>query len=715
MGPKTRKFRLDEILVREGIVSDDQVKEALLRQKAHGGKLGSQLLYHRYIDETGLVRALAKQLNCEGVVLSNLEIPEIVIKFIPARVAIARKIIPFDYDTESNTVKIACEDPTDTSLINELNFVARGKKVKLYVAAELALNTAIARYYLGRDTSLDKNLLLEIPETATDTGKIAVDAEVAEKSDDDTEFTHGTVLLVTDEEYSGPMLQSLLERDNFKVMTTDSADDAIEMLENRTFHTVFIKDTVSGDYIDLIDRLRKLSPRTVVRYYETSSALLLEQDSQKVEGNLLIKNLDLFTSLLSSKEKQPFNHSATVGKYVERLCRRLGLPYKDCLSIINAAYVHDLAKYYYHDDSTSDPRKTITLTIKLLQSLNYDPVVIETLRSMYLDLKGKYTKRLPIEVLGGNIVTIVDLFCDNIPPNERLSLDKFEAIQKKFRDLTGKLFMVEVVEAFIVMIKEEILNLNTSQHAGQVMILAEDPNSLYSIEFRLKSEGFRSFKANDIDSFADLYERSRPDFVILIPFTDRSDIPEFITKIAAHGVDYKATPTFLLVDSSMASSLTPVLDHGIEDIIPADGNFDLLMAKIRKLQAQLDAQNNRDNSESESGSGTKGRLSDMNLIDLLQALGPSRRTVRITVKSPSSDRGELILYLLQGQIIFASLADMVGPTAVYEAISWLDGKWTVEPINENLMPEPNNDLSNESILMEGCRLLDEKTRAGQLI
>ena len=154
MGPKTKKLRLDEILVREGIVSESQVKEALLRQKAHGGKLGSQLLYHRYIDETGLVRALAKQLNCEGVVLSNLDIPDIIVKFIPARVAIARKVIPFDYDIESNTIKIACEDPTDTLLINELNFVARGKKIKLYVAAELALNTAIARYYLVRDSSL---------------------------------------------------------------------------------------------------------------------------------------------------------------------------------------------------------------------------------------------------------------------------------------------------------------------------------------------------------------------------------------------------------------------------------------------------------------------------------------------------------------------------------------------------------------------------------
>ena len=76
MNDSSQRTRLDEILVREGLISEEQIKEALIRQKAHGGKLGSQLLYHRAIDEAGLVRALAIQFDCEGVVLSGLEIPE---------------------------------------------------------------------------------------------------------------------------------------------------------------------------------------------------------------------------------------------------------------------------------------------------------------------------------------------------------------------------------------------------------------------------------------------------------------------------------------------------------------------------------------------------------------------------------------------------------------------------------------------------------------
>ncbi len=712
MSRNTRKHRLDDILVKKGLISKSQIKEALMRQKAHGGKFGSQLLFHRYIDEAGLVKALATQLSCEGVVLAKLDIPKTVIKFIPKKVAVARKVIPFDYDSKKNLVKIACEDPTDQSLADELNFVVQGKEIKLYVAAELALNTAIAKHYMGRNVSLDDNLLLEIPDEATDTGERpvpALDEEQQEISD-----SRGVVLLVTDEEYSGPLLQSILERDGYQVTMTNSADDAIDMIGDQRFLCVFIKDTVSGDYIDLIDRLRKTSPRTAVRYYESASALVLNEDAVATEGDLLIKSLDLFTSLLSSKSKLPDNHSGRVGQYVDKLCRKIGLPDKERLMITSAAYVHDLAKFYYHTEASQDYRSTIRLTTKLLQSLNYSPVVIEMLRSMYIDLGGKYTKRLPIEALGGNIITIVDLFCDNIPTDERLSLDKFESIKKKLRDLTGKLFLVEVVEAFIVMVQEEILQLQTAGRASQVMVYASENNLLYPLDLRLKNEGFRTVVEHSIDSFVDLFQRSLPDMTVLMLPGKASDVRTCVHDLEKRGIDFRKVPTFLLMDSSATSDLTSLLERGIEDIVALDGNFDLLTAKLVKIQAHIQAEV-KETPEGEQIGGSRGRLSDMNLIDLLQALGPSRKTVRIAITPGSSEGEKLVIYLDQGNIIFAQFEGKTGPEAVYEGITWTDGTWTVEPVPAESLPESNNKLPNESILMEGCRLLDEKVRTGQLL
>ncbi|MCX6826600.1 MAG: DUF4388 domain-containing protein [candidate division Zixibacteria bacterium] len=709
--PDTKKIRLDQILLQEGLISEEQIKEALLRQKARGGKFGSQLLYHRYIDEAGLIKALSIQFNCEGIVLSKLEIPEIITGLIPSKVAISRRVIPFDYDPEENILKVACEDPADKSLVDELNFVARGKKVKLYVAAELALNTAVAKYYLGRDTKLDDNLLLEIPDAATDTGKIETGSEALSDAE---ETAKRRILLVTDEEYAGPLVQSLLERDNFEVIIVDSADQAIATIDGQKFHAIFVKDTVSGDYIDLIDQVRKISPRTIVRYYESVSTLLLSEDILVNEEELFTKNLDLFTSVLSYKEKLPTNHSGTVGRYADILCRKLGLPAKDRLTIATAGYIHDLAGFYYGENDPMDYRGSIESTAKLLESLGYSPLIIQMLRSMYKDVSGKYTKRLPIEVLGGNILTAIDLFCANISITQRLSLDKFDTIKKKFRDQVGRLFLPEVVEAFIRMIQEEILNLQTSASIGQVMIYSDRQETLLPIELRLKNDGFRTISESSLDSFVELYQRSQPDILILLLHDQPSEIAVRVENISNRGIEIKKIPTFLLIEGSPTSVSAAIFEKGIEDVISIGANPDFLIMKMRRIMAQLESKTRQMNDSLSESSGAKGQLADMNLIDLLQALGPSLKTVKIIIKLTALAENKLELFLSSGRIIFARLNDKIGADAVYEAISWTDGSWVIEPMAVENLPEPNNELSNEAILIEGCRLWDEKLKSGQL-
>ena len=80
--------------------------------------------------------------------------------------------------------------------------------------------------------------------------------------------------------------------------------------------------------------------------------------------------------------------------------------------------------------------------------------------------------------------------------------------------------------------------------------------------------------------------------------------------------------------------------------------------------------------------------------------------------SITGDDKELIIYLNQGVIVYAKCDDKEGPEAVYEGLAWNDGNWSVQPVSESSIPEPNNTMPNESILMEGCRLLDERERDG---
>jgi hypothetical protein len=246
------------------------------------------------------------------------------------------------------------------------------------------------------------------------------------------------------------------------------------------------------------------------------------------------------------------------------------------------------------------------------------------------------------------------------------------------------------------------------------MIYAGNINALYPLDLRLKNEGFRTVSELSLDSFVNLFQRSQPDMMVLMLPGKASAVTICVDDLVKKGVDFRKAPTFLLVDGSATSELTSLFERGIEDIVALDGNLDLLIVKLKKIQARIQAED-KETAQGELSSGSKGRLSDMNLINLLQALGPSRKTVKITITPGSSKRDKLVIYLDRGNINSALFKNKTGPEAVYEGIAWTDGTWTVEPVLAESLPEPNNQLPNESILMEGCRLLNETARTGQLL
>jgi DNA-binding response OmpR family regulator len=702
--------RLDEILIEEGLISESQIRDALLRQKVHGGKFGSQLLYHRYITEYQLVKALAIQMNCEGVVISDIDIPEKVIKMIPKRVAIARKVMPFEYDSHRNVLKIACEDPTDESLVKELSFVVVGSHTELCVAAEIALNTVITRYYLKIDTTIDDNLLLEIPDEAAQDGIQPDDGLETNLICD----SRSHVLLVTDEEFSAPLLKSILERNSHHITITDTTDGALHLLKDMIYQAVLVRRCLCEDTKDFVDRIRGISPTTMVQVYTDAPSLILD-DHDQVGDHLFLKNLDLLTSLLASEAKMLSNHSSQVGQYADRLCRRLRFPRADRLLISSAGYLHDLAQFYYGTAVGDDNRQIIELTANLLGSLGYRETVILLLRAMYTDVDLRGTTSMPIEVLGGNVLTVVDLFCHTVSQDQWLSLDRFDAIKKRLRDHVGKLFLANVVEAFIGMVQDEILDTQTSRRVAHIMVYYEVPTAFQPLDLRLRNEGFVTIPVNTAESLIGVCCRSQPDIILLMWSGQGQEITSLFDSLEGAGINFAEVPTFLLAESSSVPLLTDTLERGLEDIVAVDGNLDLLVGKLRKLESKLGTDDSTQATPDNLTLGTAGQLTDMNLIDLIQTLAPDRSNVKIALRHDKADADTLTVYLRDGQIVFAELGDLSGVEAIYEGLTWTWGKWQIDPVSPENIPDPNITTPNESVLMEGCRLLDERVKAGHLL
>lgn len=709
----TRKPRLDEILIREGLVTESQISQALEFQKKQGGRLGSLLLYHRFIDEASLVKALTSQQGCAGVVLSNLKISDVILKFIPARVAIARKIVPFDYDPEKNVLKIACEDPNSATLRDEVKFVAHGKSVQLFLAAEAVLNTIITKYYLKRDIDPTKELLLELPLDDAEFAALTAGRSRKRKSGR-MRVKNRAILLIIDDQKTAPQLRSLLARDGYEVIVTSTINSALEIVGAKNFYSILIQSSVTGEIDDLVDRLHKMAPSTRVHIFDSVSHLLMNSDTPTAGQELLYSNLQLFTSMLSAKAGMENNHGGRVGTWVDKLCRHMELPDEERLIITNAGYLHDLGRFYYQVDEDTAHFELIGLTTKLLESLNYQPAVIAMLQAMYSTLEESHTRKIPIHIMGANMLTLVDIFCEKVPENESISFRVIEDMREELAKHSGKLFTEEVVDAFIEMIQEPLLENTTAEPFSQVMLLSANNETCNRIQARLEVENFQIICDNSLDRLINLIGRRHPDILIVGACKEAVETVDMIDALIAAGVRPNETPLLIITDARQPVELTALFERGVEDIVSVESNFDLLAVKILKIRDRL-IQRQEELERVQLGDASAGRISDMNLIDLIQTMGPNRKSAKIVVTHAKDERAVLDVFLDSGNIRYASLGELVGPDAIYEALKWQDGHWRIEPVEESAMPEPNNEFPNDAILLEGLRRLDEAAHKSQQI
>ena len=251
---------------------------------------------------------------------------------------------------------------------------------------------------------------------------------------------------------------------------------------------------------------------------------------------------------------------------------------------------------------------------------------------------------------------------------------------------------------------------HTQIEAARAVVYSDSLDHDYTLKVRLTKEKFQLVFAHSPDTAVALCRRYHPEILLIKSTAAARDVISVIRQLTGLGIDFNSIPTFLLVRGPVVRALTPLLKIGLQDVIDFDEDMDALIGHIRRIRANGTASSGQAATESASGSSSRGNLRDMSIIDLLQALGPSRRTIRITVTPAQPGQDSLMIYLNHGNISHAALGELKGEKAIHQALSWEKGTWLLEPIAESELPEPNNTLPNEHILMEGCRLIDERSR-----
>ncbi len=113
-------IKLGELLVKENLISPQQLQEALTYQKQHGGKLGYNLVKLGFVKDEEITGLLSRQYGVPAINLARFEIDSTVIKLVPAETAQKYQIIPLSRAGANLT--IAMVDPTNVFAMDDIKF-----------------------------------------------------------------------------------------------------------------------------------------------------------------------------------------------------------------------------------------------------------------------------------------------------------------------------------------------------------------------------------------------------------------------------------------------------------------------------------------------------------------------------------------------------------------------------------------------------------------
>jgi type IV pilus assembly protein PilB len=136
--------KLGEILVRENLISPQNLREALDYQREHGGRLGFNLVKLGLISDDMITAVLSRQYGIPSVNLELFNIDQSVLRLIPQEVAQKHSVLPLS--RVGATLTLAMVDPTNVFALDDVKFMT-GLNVEPVVVAEGSVQQAIARYY----------------------------------------------------------------------------------------------------------------------------------------------------------------------------------------------------------------------------------------------------------------------------------------------------------------------------------------------------------------------------------------------------------------------------------------------------------------------------------------------------------------------------------------------------------------------------------------
>ncbi|MFN0061992.1 MAG: type IV-A pilus assembly ATPase PilB [Myxococcaceae bacterium] len=186
--------RLGELLVRDNLISVQQLRKAQEEQQKAGSRIGTALIKTGAIEESKLTDFLSKQYGVPAINLKDFDIDPEIIKLVSKEVAEKHLVIPVNRAGPSLIVAMA--DPSNIYAVDDLKFLT-GYNIEPVVASEPSLREAIEKYYAEKGQSLE-DIVGEVTEDVEVAHEEEVNIDEAAKAADDAPVVKLVNLILLD-------------------------------------------------------------------------------------------------------------------------------------------------------------------------------------------------------------------------------------------------------------------------------------------------------------------------------------------------------------------------------------------------------------------------------------------------------------------------------------------------------------------------------------
>ncbi len=186
MAEQRRKLRLGELMIQQGLISQDQLRIALIEQEQNNIPLGRQLVRLGFVSENMVRDLVAHTIGQESIDLSTVVADVDALTMVPEDFSRRYHLLPVAYEDATKTMIVAMADMFNVVALDQLRAMLGGQiQLKPVLAAEAQLEEHIDQFY-GYELSVD-GILREI-----ETGEIDYQSLTAEGE----EYTQPVVRLV---------------------------------------------------------------------------------------------------------------------------------------------------------------------------------------------------------------------------------------------------------------------------------------------------------------------------------------------------------------------------------------------------------------------------------------------------------------------------------------------------------------------------------------